>query len=115
MTHKILILLTLFACGTLFSQEKRVLISEKKQGKRTVLYAENTTKDTLNVFFMVISEGFRRSADRPLIKDIPPLSKEPMITLIEIKESPSNYTYTLVVNEAQNDLHFTPEKNKKKE
>lgn len=110
MTHKILILLTLLLSGTLLSQEKRILISEKKQGKRTVLFAENTTKDTLNVFFMVISEGYRKSADRPLIKDIPPHHKEPMITLIEIKGTPATYSYTLVVNEEEKSLNFTPKK-----
>ncbi|GHC63326.1 glutaredoxin [Ulvibacter litoralis] len=113
MTHKILLFLTLLISGTLLSQEKRILISEKKQGKRTILFAENTTKDTLNVFFMVLSEGYRRSANRPTIKDIPPHSKTPMITLIEISGTAASYEYTLVVNEEENNLNFTPEKKEK--
>ena len=52
----LIILVTFSVSGFLYSQNKetRVLISEKKTGKRRiVLFAENTTKDTLNIFFMV--------------------------------------------------------------
>ena len=51
----LIILFTFSVSSFLYSQNKetRVLISEKKTGKRIVLFAENTTKDTLNIFFMV--------------------------------------------------------------
>ena len=41
-----------------FSQDSRIVISEKKQGKRLVFMAENISKDTLNIFFMVRSEAY---------------------------------------------------------
>ncbi len=102
---KVIIILTVFFsfCGN--AQEEKVIISEKKSGKRIVLMAENKTADTLNVFLMVHAEGYRRSADKPVLKDLPPHSKTPMITLIELKDIPSSYTYDLIVNkELDNDI-----------
>ncbi len=110
MPHRILTILILFIWGFAFSQDERIILSEKEQGKRIVLMAENTTKDTLNVFLMVTSEGYRRSADRPVIKNIPPSGKTPMITLIEMSGVPSTYDYTLVVNDMENDLNFSRQK-----
>lgn len=110
MRYRILTVLALFISVTVLSQGERIILSEKKQGKRIVLMAENTTKDSLNVFLMVTSEGYRRSADRPIIKKIPPSGKTPMITLIEINNVPSSYHYTLVVNEEENNLSFAQAK-----
>lgn len=110
MLHRILTVFALFIWVSAFSQDERIILSEKKQDKRIVLFAENTTKDTLNIFLMVTSEGYRRSADRPVIKNIPPLGKTPMITLIEMDGVPSTYDYTLVVNERKNDLNFSRQK-----
>ncbi len=93
-----------------WSQESRVLITEKKRGKRIVLMAENTTTDTLNVFLMVLSEGYRRSASKPVLKNLPPKSKMPMATLIELTDVPSSYTYNLIVNEKQFDIHHAFDK-----
>ncbi|MGV6828163.1 MAG: hypothetical protein ACWA45_02050 [Flavobacteriales bacterium] len=90
---------------------EKIHISEKKTGKRVVIFAENTTLDTLNVFLMVTSKGYRRSASKPVIKDILPLSKVPMITLIELVDEPSSYTYKLIVNDEPLDLHIQYEKN----
>jgi len=90
----------------LFAQSEKVIISESKKGKRVVLHAENTTADTLNIFLMVQSEGYRRSADKPVLKDIPPHSKIPMITLIELRDVASSYTYDLIVNETENEIAF---------
>ena len=93
-----------------FSQDLKVLITEKKTGKRVVLIAENKTQDTLNVFLMVHAEGYRRSASKPVLKDLPPLSKTPMITLIELTGVPHQYTYELIVNERKTELQFTVNK-----
>ena len=113
MQSKIILLSILLFSSTLYSQDSRVTLSEKKTGKRTVLVAENTTKDTLNVFLMVISEGYRRSADRPIIENIPPLTKVPMITLIELASEPSSYTYEFIINDQERDLNFTLENKEK--
>ena len=83
------------------AQELKVLITEKKQGKRLELIAENKTADTLNVFLAVKAEGYRRSASKPVIKDIPPYSKVSMITLIELANTESRYTFDLVVNDRE--------------
>lgn len=98
-TQFLLTLLCIAIGFTTFAQDSRVLITEKKQGKRLIFMAENTTKDTLNVFFMVRSEGYRRSADRPTIQFINPGEKKALITLIELANVPSSYEYTLIVNE----------------
>ncbi|MDC8005451.1 hypothetical protein POV27_15440 [Aureisphaera galaxeae] len=108
---KVIIISGLFVGALANAQAEKVIISEKKTGKRLVLMAENKTADTLNVFLMVHAEGYRRSADKPVLKDIPPRTKVPMITLIELKDIPSNYTYDLIVNdELDNDIHVTQEK-----
>ncbi len=110
---KLKFLLTLLLVSisyTAFSQDDRILVSEKKQGKRIVFSAENITKDTLNVFFMVRSEGYRRSADRPTIKFINPGQKVQLITLIELSNVASSYDYTLIVNDEDYTLDLTNEK-----
>lgn len=109
---KYLFILILFNIVPLFgnSQDLKVLISEKKSGKRVVLMAENKTTDTLNVFLMVHAQGYRRSASKPVLKDLPPLSKTPMITLIEINGVPHQYTYDLIVNEKKSELNLTVQK-----
>ena len=84
------------------SQAEKVVISEKKQGKRVTLMAENKTLDSLNVFLMVKSEGYRRSADRPVLTTLPPKSNTPLIVLIELTDVPSNYSYDLIVNDEEN-------------
>lgn len=106
-------LLTLILLSAFFNvkaQDSRIEISEKKQGKRLVFMAKNVSQDTLNVFFMVRSEGYRRSADRPTIKFINPGESIPLITLIELTDVPSSYEYTLVVNDDDYTLDLTNKK-----
>ena len=106
MLPKILTTFLLLFAVSIYSQEARILLSEKKTGKRIVLIAENTTKDTLHVFLIVNSEGYRKSAARPVLKKVPPFGKTPMITLIEIQNIPSTYTYELIVSEKENSLNL---------
>jgi len=107
MILKILIIFLLFFSVTIYSQDRRVILSEKKTNKRIILFAENTTKDTLNIFFIVTSEGYRKSASKPIIKNILPESKIALITLIELDNKPSSYTYELIINEQENNLSFS--------
>ena len=65
-----LFLLTATVLG--FSQSEKVSLLEENQGKRTHLFVQNHTADTLNVFLRVAAEGFRRSADKPILKDLLP-------------------------------------------
>ncbi len=111
MKTKFLLTLLLIAIGiTAKAQDSRIVISEKKQGKRLVFMAENVTQDTLNVFFMVRSEGYRRSADRPTIQFINPGESKALMTLIELANVTSSYDYTLVVNDEDYSLNITNEK-----
>lgn len=109
MGPKILTLLIILFAAKGFSQGLKVLISEEKKGKRLQLFAENKTQDTLNVFLMVNAEGYRRSASKPVIKNIGPGDKVPMITLIELDGVESRYTFDLVVNDKQSDLSYSYE------
>jgi glutaredoxin len=111
MNKKILLILLIVFSSKGISQGLKVLISEDKKGKRVILMAENKTQDTLNVFLMVNAEGYRRSASKPVIKNIAPHSKVPMITLIELEGVESRYTYDLVVN----DKDYSVDVNYKKE
>lgn len=98
MKHKVIITFLLLFLTLSYGQNTAVLISEVKKGKRTQLFAENTSADTLNVFLMVDPTGYRRRAVEPVVKNIPPGRKLPMITLIELADEPSSYTYEMVVN-----------------
>jgi glutaredoxin len=113
MAQKIIVTILILLSVQSFSQDIKVLITEEKNGKRVVLFAENKTTDTLNVFLLVNAEGYRKSASKPVIKDIPPLSRIPMITLIELREEQLRYTFDLIVNEEKRDLTFYAEKQAK--
>lgn len=111
MKHKVIILFLLFITYLGHAQSDKVMVSEKKSGKRVVLMAENKTADTLNVFLMLTAQGYRRSADRPVVMNIPPFKKVHVMTLIEIDGQESRYTYNLIVNEnLDNRISVTPEK-----
>jgi glutaredoxin len=82
-----------------YSQQDRIIISEVKKGKRIVLFAENTTDKTLNIFILVNANGYRRSADKPILIDIPSRKRIPLTTLIELNEPNASYTYELIIND----------------
>jgi len=107
MMRKILIVLLIISSWNGFSQGLKVLISEVKTGKRVVLFAENKTQDTVNVFLMVNAEGYRRSAAKPVIKNIAPGDNVPMITLIELDGEESKYTFEMIVNDKESDINFS--------
>lgn len=69
-----------------------VELIEDKQPKRWLLYAQNNTDEEQEAFLLVQGEGFRRSADRPVIKKVPPKGKVLMITLIPLKGVTPTYT-----------------------
>lgn len=106
------IFLLLFLIATIaFSQDNRVTILEEKQGKRLLIKAQNTTQDSLSVFLRIVANGYRRSADKPILKIVPPNTTIVMTTLIAINDVPSRYTYDLIVNEnldTQVDLSYKP-------
>lgn len=107
MAKKLLFLILLFTSLGSYAQGLKVLITEKKRGKQVVLMAENKTTDTLNVFLMVNATGYRKSASKPVIKNIAPGRKIPMITLIEILDQDAHYTYDLIVNTEERDITFS--------
>ncbi|MCB0458080.1 MAG: glutaredoxin [Flavobacteriaceae bacterium] len=111
MKYKVIILILLFTTAFSYAQKEKVIVTEKKQGKRITLFAENTTQDTLNVFIMLTAQGYRRSADRPVVMNIPPKRKVRVMTLIEMDDQESSYTYNLIVNEKlDNSITVNPEK-----
>ncbi|MFC4632376.1 hypothetical protein ACFO3O_00540 [Dokdonia ponticola] len=91
----------LFVLATFFipTQTPAVELIEDKQPKRWTLYAQNNTDVEQEAFLMVKGEGFRRSADRPIIKKIPPHSKVVMIILIPLKGATPTYTKVFTFEE----------------
>lgn len=83
----------------LFAQTPAVELIEDKQPKRWTLYAQNNTDIEQEAFLMVKGEGFRRSADRPIIKKVPPNSKVVMIILIPLKGATPSYTKVFTFEE----------------
>ena len=88
---------TLFFTNIL-AQEKPVYLVEDVQKKRTIIYVQNDTNSDKSVFLKINPIGYRRSAQRPIIKNIPANSKVQMLILIPFTDQKSSYTYDLIVN-----------------
>lgn len=99
MILRLVYILLFFSFFNLFSQEKEVYLVEEKQKKRTILYIQNDTDKSKSVFLKIKPIGYRKSAHRPIIKNIPSKSKVQILILIPLKDVTSSYTYDLVVNE----------------
>ena len=95
---------------TVVSQIDGIEIIEKKQGKRIVLSAKNTTNDTINAFLLIQASGFRKSATIPIVKNVPPMGTEYMTTLIELAGVESTYSYELFLNPRETPLTIKREK-----
>lgn len=94
----LLFIFQIFTIG-LFAQQDRIIIKEEKKGKRIVLKAQNTTDRALNIFILVNANGYRRSADKPILMDVPAKSTRVVTTLIAIDQVNAFYTYELIINE----------------
>ncbi|GAA4270950.1 glutaredoxin domain-containing protein [Aquimarina gracilis] len=101
LTKKIaLVFISIFGFNfTIFSQEAPVRLIEEKQKKRTILFIQNDTDTEKSVFLKITPTGYRRSANKPIIKIIPAKSKVQMMILIPLTDVESYYTYDLIVNE----------------
>ncbi len=93
------------------AQQNGVTIVEKKGPKRHLLYAKNDADASRSVFLKVVASGYRRRADRPVIKLIPPKSEVLMMTLIPLRDTISSYTYIYVANTEEENLGIIREKN----
>ncbi len=93
----------LFFCYTFLqaqeSTEKKVYLVEEKLKKRTLLYVQNDTDSEKSVFLKIDPIGYRRRAQRPILKNIPAHTKVQMCILIPLTDVPSSYTYQLIVND----------------
>ena len=88
-----------------YCQKNGVTIIEEPTPKRIFLYAKNNSEIPKVVFLKVDAIGFRRRSDRPLIKIIPPKSKELLTTLIPLTNVESKYNYTYIVNNELENIH----------
>ena len=70
------------------------------------MYIENTDSISYDIFLKVDTEDFRRSSERPILKTIPPKSKQRVLTMVILKGKEGKYTYTLVINEVAYALQF---------
>ena len=103
----LLLLLTLFTIGAnAQNNHKYVKLTEKIKGKRYELYIENTDSISYDIFLKVDTEDFRRSSERPILKTIPPKSKQRVLTMVVLNGKEGKYTYTLIINEVAYALQF---------
>lgn len=86
------VILMSYAFAKAQSPQPLVELIEDKQEKRWNLYAQNNTDEEQEAFLIVKGNGFRRSADRPVIKKIPPNGRVLMITLIPLQGVSPTYT-----------------------
>ncbi|MDH7444424.1 hypothetical protein [Aquimarina sp. 2201CG14-23] len=112
-SYNIPIYILCILCYTIgFAQEKAVHLVEEVQKKRTILYVQNDTNAEKSVFLKINPVGYRRSAQRPIIKTIPANSKIQMLTLIPLTDVASSYTYDLIVNAELQNIDVKKEKTK---
>ncbi len=113
MTSKIKILFFLFlllanfiVCFSQNTQNKKVTLIEKQNGKRLELFAKNTDTISYVVFLRVTTTDFRRSAKRPILKPIAPNSETHLLTLIKLAGSEGMYTPHFIVNETSTNIKY---------
>ena len=92
------------------NHEDGVKIIEEVGNKKTLIFAKNENNESRSIFFKVNAEGYRRRADRPVIKQLPPNEKIHLITLIPLTDQKSNYTYTFVVNKELENIQVSGQK-----
>ncbi|WP_108866308.1 hypothetical protein [Aquimarina aquimarini] len=96
--YQLLFVILFFTVISGHSQVDTVHLVEKKLKKRTIIYVQNDTDEEKNVFLKINPVGYRKSAQRPIIKNIPAKSKIQMRILIPLLNVESHYTYDLIVN-----------------
>ncbi|AXT53317.1 hypothetical protein D1818_21730 [Aquimarina sp. BL5] len=111
----VIYLISFLYFSLVWGQEKQVRLIEDVQKKRTTIYVQNDTDIDKSVFLKINPIGYRRSAQRPVIKNIPAKSKVQMIILIPLTDVASSYTYNLIVNEELQNMEVDRTKGPKKE
>ncbi|WP_157811563.1 glutaredoxin domain-containing protein [Lacinutrix sp. Bg11-31] len=81
------------------NDHKFVKLSEEKKGKRLTLYVTNTDSISYDIFLKVDTKDYRRSSNRPIIRNIAANSKIKIMTLIQLTETEGNYDSVFIVNE----------------
>lgn len=91
--------------------QKTVQISDTTVGKRITVFAQNTADTIVNIFFKIEAKGYRKSAERPVIVDLPPKRKIKVATLVKVNPEAADYRYVLVVNDTKaDDIHVTKDR-----
>ncbi|WP_405205667.1 hypothetical protein [Aquimarina sp. LLG6339-5] len=108
-------LFLLLTTTTAFCQKELVYLVEDIQKKRSVIYVQNDTNSDKSVFLKIDPIGYRRSAQRPILKNIPAKSKVQMLILIPLTDKESSYTYNLIVNDKLENINTRRQKGKPKE
>ncbi len=102
---KYLFLFGILLTGFTTQQEPEGIKISVVPGHKKITYvAENITNESLDLFFKVECEGFRRRADRPIIIKIPPLSKKNLVTLIPLKDADTTHSYIAIVTKQENNI-----------
>ena len=91
------LLLTITSYGQ--KEHEFVKLSEEKKGKRLTLYATNSDSISYDLFLKVETKDFRRSSNRPIIRNIAANSKIKLMTLIQLNGTEGKYESIFVVNE----------------
>ncbi|WP_290698912.1 glutaredoxin domain-containing protein [Lacinutrix sp.] len=99
-TYLTLIAFLLFTINSFAQNDHEfVKLSEEKKGKRLTLYATNTDSISYDIFMKIETKDYRRSSNRPIIRNIAANSKIKLMTLIQLAETEGNYNSVFVVNE----------------
>ncbi|WP_299184504.1 hypothetical protein [uncultured Aquimarina sp.] len=108
-------LFVLLKTTTAFCQKELVYLVEEVQKKRSVIYVQNDTDSDKSVFLKIDPIGYRRRAQRPILKNVPAKSKVQMLILIPLTDKESSYTYNLIVNDKLENINTRRQKEKPKE
>ncbi|WP_034057382.1 glutaredoxin family protein [Lacinutrix jangbogonensis] len=97
--------LTLFAfllftlSGFTQNDHEFVKLSEVIKGKRLTLYVTNTDSISYDIFLKVDTKDYRRSSNRPIIRNVAANSKIKLMTLIKLAKTEGQYESIFIVNE----------------
>lgn len=106
----LLLLTTVCFSNVVNAQRKAIEIIEKKEKKRVLFFAENTTATAMEVFFKIDGKGFRKSSYRPIIKKVPANTKVLITTAISLENSLPEYTFFYSFDEQLTDINVNSKK-----
>jgi len=93
-----------------YANHPDVKLVEKKNGKRLLLFAKNTSSTPYMAFLRVSTDDYRRTSKRPILKEIPGNTQVLLKTMILLEGKTGEYDATFIINEVTTNLSIRKSK-----